>query len=384
MPGDDDETNLMPALAAVDLRRVDIDAKQAQVAALLADCQSEGLLVLHPANFRWLTAGANPSGLYGRDEMPALFFNASQRWLLASATDSPRFFNEDLDGLGFQLKEWHWTASREQMLADLVYGRRAACDQPFRECKHVGVFLASERRMLSAYETARLTDLGQTVAHALEATARNLSPGETEAEIAGHIAHRLVRHGAEPIALQVSADGAGRSHRRRSYGSAAIHQWCTLQATARQFGLHATAARTVCFGPPEATVRAEYDAALRVGAAHLAVSRAGERVLAAYDAGKAVLRATPFEHEWRTAPPFCITGREPAEGIIHPAAQDHWVVGLAVVWQERIGAAAIVDTFVLGANGWQTVTPAIDWPIRRAVVFGREFDRPDILVRPNS
>ena len=63
MPGDDDETNLMPALAAVDLRRVDIDAKQAQVAALLADCQSEGLLVLHPANFRWLTAGANPSGL---------------------------------------------------------------------------------------------------------------------------------------------------------------------------------------------------------------------------------------------------------------------------------------------------------------------------------
>lgn len=131
----DSQTLELPALADIDGRRLDIDAKQELVARLLEDCGCDGLLVLHPANFRWLTAGANPVGLIGRDEAPGLYFTVQQRWLLASGTDSPRFFAEELDGLGFHLKEWHWTMSREQMLADLIFGRKVAADQAFRDCK---------------------------------------------------------------------------------------------------------------------------------------------------------------------------------------------------------------------------------------------------------
>src|SRR5438105_3893081 len=106
-----------------DARRLDIDAKQQLIAQLLHDCGCDGLLVLNPTNVRWLTSGAGPVGLLGRDEMPGLYFTPHQRWLLASSTDSQRMFVEELDGLGFMLKEWHWSASREQLLVDLVYGR---------------------------------------------------------------------------------------------------------------------------------------------------------------------------------------------------------------------------------------------------------------------
>lgn len=376
------DTHLSFSLDGVlDRRRVDVDAKQELVAKLLHDCGCEGLLVVHPANFRWLTAGATPAGLAGRDELPALYFNSGQRWLVASATDSPRLFADELDGLGFQLKEWHWSGSREQLLADLVYARKVACDQGFRECRPVGPYFALSRRKLSAYEADRLAELGEVVTHAVEATARHFAWGDSEEEIAGHIAHRLLRHGAEPVAFQISGDGRARALRRRGFRPEAVERSCVLQVTARKFGLHATASRTVFRATPDESERAEFEAALRTRVAHLAVAKVGERVSATLDAGKGVLRPTPFEHEWRLAPPVCLTGREPSEGVFLATAQDRWVPGWAVVWQERVGAAAVVDTYLVEESGWRAMTPPTDWPIRRALSQGRKFDLPDLLVR---
>ena len=84
---------------------------------------------------------------------------------------------------------------------------------------------------------------------------------------------------------------------------------------------------------------------------------------------------------WLAAPPVMLTGREPSEGVIVPGTQDRWVPGWAAVWQERIGASAIVDTYLLEADGWRLVTPCHEWPIRRAVTPTRTFDFADLLVR---
>ena len=368
-------------LRIADQRRLDVDAKQELIAKLLHDTGCEGLLVLHPANFRWLTSGATPAGLFGRDETPALFFNPHQRWLIASAADSPRLFAEELDGLGFQLKEWHWTVSREQFLADMAYGRNLASDQPFRNCKPAGAFFAHTRRRLTAYEAERLAELGELVAHAVEATARHFDWGDPEDEIAGHLAHRLLRHGAEPVALQITGDGRGRAFRRRGFRSDRVQRVCILQSTARKFGLHATVSRTVFRSPPDDSERAEFEAALRLRVTHLAVSKLGERVYAALDAGVALLRQSPFEHEWRLAPPVCLTGREPSEGVFLAGAQDKWLPGWAAVWQERIGGVASVDTYLMQEGGWRPVTAPSLWPVRRANSRGRTFELADFLVR---
>jgi hypothetical protein len=364
-----------------DPRRQDVDAKQELIAKLLHETGCEGLLVQHPANFRWLTSGAVPVGLAGRDEAPALFFNAHQRWLLASATDSPRLFADELDGLGFQLKEWHWSASRDQLLADLTHGRTVACDQPFRDCKPAGTFFVSGRRKLSPFEIARLGELGLIVGHAVAATCKHFDWGDTEEEIAGHVAHRLLRHGAEPVTIQVNGDGRGRAHRRRGYRSDRVERCCVIQVTARKFGLHSTCARTVFRAAPDETEKAEFDTALRMRVAHLAVTRVGGHVSTTLNAGRSVLRPTPFEHEWRLSSPVCLTGREPSEGVFRAGVEDRWMATWAAAWQERIGAAAVVDTYLLEADGWRPMTPPNEWPIRRAVSQGRAFDLADLLVR---
>ena len=46
------------AAEAVPDRRADVEAKQARVATLLQEAGCEGLLVLEPENFAWLTSGA--------------------------------------------------------------------------------------------------------------------------------------------------------------------------------------------------------------------------------------------------------------------------------------------------------------------------------------
>lgn len=380
MDVDRSQMSLQPSIDT-DGRRADIDAKQRLIAQLLHEKGCEGLLVLNPANFRWLTSGASPVGLIGRDEYPGLFLTAAQRWLLSSTTDTQRFFIEDLDGLGFMLKEWHWTTSREQMLADLTFGRKVASDQSFRDCKILAYILIAERRKLSAFEISQYVELGKFVAHAVEATARNFGWGDTEEEIAGHLAHRLIRHGLEPVALQVSGDGRGREFRRRGFQPDTVDRWCVLEATARGFGLHATVSRTVTREPLVDQERGDFEAALRLRAAHLIHAKRDEPVWSAIEAGKTLLRSSAFEHEWRVAPAVTLTGREGSEGVVLPGTQERWTPGWAAVWQERIGAAAVVDTYVLETDAWRLLTPCDDWPIRRAVTPSRTFDFADLLVR---
>ena len=60
-------------------RRADIDTKQARIAALLDEFGCDGLLVLEPENFAWLTSGASARGVQDHAELPALYLNADQR-----------------------------------------------------------------------------------------------------------------------------------------------------------------------------------------------------------------------------------------------------------------------------------------------------------------
>ena len=57
-------------------RRTDVEAKQVRVANLLQEVGCEGLLVLEPENFAWLSAGAASRGVLDAGEMPALYWSA--------------------------------------------------------------------------------------------------------------------------------------------------------------------------------------------------------------------------------------------------------------------------------------------------------------------
>lgn len=363
-------------------RLADINAKQDVLLALLRERDREGLLLLDPANFSWLSAGATARGVVDPGEHPALYVQNSYRWVICSSVDTQRLFDEELDGLGFQVKEWPWSWGRTQLLADLCQGKRLLCDGPFADCLPIGDGLTPLRRRLSPWEQARLVELGKDLAHALEATCRNLHRGDSEEEIAGQLAHRLLHRGMEPIQVQASADGRLRKYRRHGATKTKVERHCVVCATARRHGLHATASRVMSFHPPDDQFRNEMETACRWSAVLIAASTVGAKMPDIFGHGQRFMESAGFEHEWRLAPLACVTGYVAKELPLLPGdSQRALESGWAVVWHASVGAVTNSDTMLVSPEGPRVMTAPELWPLKRIRVAGLTIDRPDMLVR---
>lgn len=362
-------------------RRLDVDSKQGRIAELLAELECDGLLVQDPANFAWLTSGGLARGTLDLGAAPVLYFSPEGRWLLSANVDSQRIFDEELDGLGFQLKEWPWHWGRDQLLADICFNRRVAVDVPFRDGKEVGSRLRQMRCKLTAYEQACYRALGQVLGHSVEATCRTLNPGDTEREIAGQISHRLIHRGAFPLVLTVMADARSALYRQGGFTPTPVKTYCVLTAAAQKYGLCAMASRSVCFGEPPNTYRSEHDAACRVAATYTASSWPDAVPSQVFATAKRVYELAGAEHEWRLSPQGYICARNLVEYPLYPNSEDLFQPGWAICWKAGIGAAVSCDTFQITEDGPRTITGADNWPLKKIRIQGAEFVRPDLLLR---
>ncbi|MGL4549788.1 MAG: M24 family metallopeptidase [Gemmataceae bacterium] len=365
-------------------RRADVDAKQAHVASLLRQSGRDGLLLTQPESFAWLTSGGTPRGVLDPATAPAIYCTHDARWVICSNTDSQRLFDEEIESLGFQLKEWPWHWGREQFLADLCAGRKVACDAPpglDADVVDVGPRLAALRRALTPYEQAALLAVGAVVVHAVEATCRTAERDETEREIAGQVAHRLMTRGVFPAHVGVAVDGRSRHYRRHGFTAAPMTSHAVVTATGRKYGLHATVGRMVCFGDPPDDLRAEANAVCRVSAGYVAATWPDALPREILLAGRRIYLLSGQEHEWLQSPQGHVTGRAAVEVPFLPRSEELLRAGWPVVWQATAGAAVSADTFLVGDDGAVPVTPTESWPQKRIRIQGTEVVRPDVLVR---
>src|SRR5262249_12550282 len=143
---------------------------------------------------------------------------------------------------------------------------------PLPGSKPVADRLRRMRLELSPYEQACHQALGAIVSHALEATCRTMARGDTEREVGGQLSHRLLHRGAQPVVIQVAADGRSRRYRQCGFTSQPIQNFCVLTVNARKYNLSATASRSVSFGEPDPAFASEHDAACKVSATYIASS----------------------------------------------------------------------------------------------------------------
>lgn len=362
-------------------RRADIEYKQALVANLLKEVGCDGLLVLEPENFSWLTGGGTARGILDTEAMPGLYMSGEGRWLICSNVDTQRIFDEEIDGLGFQLKEWPWHWGRGQFLADLCQGRNVACDQPLGSSKVVADQLHKLRRIFTEYEQACYRALGQIVSHALEATGRTVIQGETEREIAGQLSHRLMHRGAAPQVISVYADGRSRAYRQAGYTGALVKNYGVFTVVARKYGLSACASRTVVFGQVEGNLRKDHDAACKVSATYVAGSWPDSVPRQILASGQRIYQIAGVEHEWTLCPQGHLTGRSIVEMMLTPQNEELLQNHSAITWHASVGSAVSCDTFLISEEGPRSITAAENWPLKRIRIQGAEFVRPDLLIR---
>ncbi len=362
-------------------RRSDVDGKQALIAGLLKEIGCDGLIVQAPENFAWLTAGGAARGVIDNDALPALYYSAEGRWLLSSNVDTQRLFDEEIDGMGFQLKEWNWHQGRATLLADLTRGAKVASDLPCGDCPLVGPRLHALRLTLSEYERACYKALGLIVSHALEATGRTVAAGETEREVAGQLSHRLLHRGALPLMITVAADGRSRAYRQGSFTGTAIRSYAVLTVTVRKYGLCARASRSICFGQVDPLFRKEHDAACKISATYVASTWPDAVPRQILTSGQRIYQLTGAEYDWYLCPQGQVTGRQPVEIELTPDHEQLLQANWAVVWHASVGAAVSCDTFLISEDGPTAITGHENWPLKRIRIQGAEFVRPDLLIR---
>lgn len=358
-----------------------VEQRHRQLSAFLKERKFDGLLLMRPCSFSWLTAGGDNTRGSSSDVTSALLITPEARVILSRNTDAGQIFDRQVGGLGFQLKERHWYEDRSILMLDVVRGRTVACDQPFERCPEVAPHLAGMRLPLGSSEIRTLRELGRIVSHAVEATARNFQQDDSEAEVAGQLAYRLIRHGVHPERIQVLADGQGHRYRHWSCGPNPIERTCVISAIGRQRGLHAGTSRTVCFGHPTDEIRQPHLDSLLVQATGMFFSQRQWELYETWSRIERIYEKFGHSEEWHFADQGCVTGYELCEAPIVPRSQFRLTEGMPMIWQPSIGPALTMDTMLIGAAGFEMITPMENWPQINVDVKGVMIPRPDVLIR---
>jgi Xaa-Pro aminopeptidase len=362
-------------------RYEDVERKQSQVAEFLARKHCDGMLIRQPSNFAWFTSGAECPRHGGIEPVAALFVTPDARVVVANNVDSSLLFEKQLGGLGFQLKQRPWHEGRTALLEDLCRGRSVACDTPQAAATDVSTEFGALRLPLTALECERLRKLGAIAAHAVEATARNLEPGQTEAEIAGQLANRLIRHEVQAVRLRAVADGRGMAHRHWTFGDQPLRRWCFLSATVSRWGLYCGVTRSVVFGSPPDDLLIAFQQAGMLEATGTFFSQAGWPLSTVWQKVHRIYEKQGVGEEWQACDQADVVGYSPCEVQLVPTSTFVLWPRTAVHWHPSVGPAQVGDTMLVSDTGFELVTPPTDWPALSVTVKGKPMHLADILVR---
>jgi Xaa-Pro aminopeptidase len=362
-------------------RYEDVERKQTTVAEFLVRRQFDAMLIRQPSNFSWFTGGAACPLRAGTEPAAALFVTPDARVVVANNVDSGQLFEKPLGGLGFQLKQRPWHEGRGALLDDLCRGRRVACDTPQTGAVDVSADFAALRLPLTALECERLRTLGATAAHAVEATARNIEPGQTEADIAGQLANRLIRHEVQPVRLRAVADGRGLAHRHWNFGDQPLRRWCFLSATVSRWGLFCGVTRSVVFGSPPDDLLIAFQQAGMLAATGTFFSQAGWPLSTVWQKVHRIYEKQGVGEEWQACDQADVVGYSACEVQLVPTSPFVLVPRMPVFWHPTVGPSQLGDTLLVGESGFELLTQPTDWPALNVTVKGNPVRLADILVR---
>jgi Xaa-Pro aminopeptidase len=366
-------------------RRDDVEEKHQRVREFLDATGHDGVVFGLADSVAWFTSGGDVvQNLCSEQSSILLYINRTCRAVIADNVQSGRVFEEELAGLGFQLKERPWYEDSLQVIAELCHNKRIATDlgqSGYTHLRRENDPLFNLRRRLTSLERQRLRELGRTLSLAVEATCRNFDQGEREADVAGHLAHRLIREGVVPVDLRVASDDRLARYRQPSFKASPIRNRATIAVTGRRLGLCASVTRTVAFGPVDPEFQKHHTLAAMVDATCIFFSRPGEVVSEVFRRARRIYEKFHHPHEWTLDYQGSLMGYSPREVLLRPDSQLTLDSHMALAWSPSVCSARTEDTFLADPRGYEIVTKMENWPVIEVAVKGIVIPRPAILER---
>lgn len=361
-------------------RLSDVEQKHQRVRQLLAAQGADGLLLQHPANIAWFTAGADLSRLASDSCQTSVFITEDARLFATNAVDSALVFEREAFGLGFQLKQREWFQPHSRLIEDLCRGRKVVSDSGCQGTSVVSRPLALLRLPLTRLEVTRLRRLSRVLVHAVESTCRNIRAGMTEAAIAGEIGHRLIRRTVAPCRIQVCADGRNERYRHWSFGEDPVREYASVSCVARRWGLHLGVTRSVALNAIPDSLRAAHEHAALVHATGMYFSRNQRKLSEVWPKVRRIYEKFGMEGEWQLADQADVVGYRSSEQRLLPDNDFVLTADMAVFWHPTVGPAMMGDTVLVGQGKTERLTLSeLQWPELMVHVKGHDISCPAIL-----
>lgn len=361
-------------------RLADVEVKHDRVRQLLDQHEADALLLQDSANISWLSAGADLHRCASEDCETSLFVTRDARLFATNSVDSAQIFEREAFGLGFQLKQRDWYEPHSELVSDLCRGRTVLSDRPVRHAKPMRRAIRTMRLPLTALEAERLRTLGHVAVHAIEATGHNLQAGQTEAEVAGEISHRLMKRTVAAARVNVCGDGRNERYRHWTFGDRPIEHYAAISCVARRWGLHVGVTRTVCIDHVPDPLLQSFRHASMVHATGIFFSRTGSRLSDVWQKVQRIYEKFGMASEWQLADQASVIGYGLSDVQLRPAADFKLPASSAMFWHPSVGPAMVGDTILCTESANEQLTSSSTWPRVSVRVKGCEVTCPGILL----
>lgn len=337
----------------------------------------EGLYLQTAGSFAWATCGAasyiNTASTYG---LASLLITPEHKYLVTTNIEAPRLEKEEkLANLGWesQLTPWYETPTT---VADLSRGLKLASDAPFPGALDLSADLARLRANLTPEEGERFRELGKMCAHAMQAAIRAVRSGQTEYELASHLAVEAESQGVQAVVNLIATDERIYAYRHPLPTAKKLDKYAMLILCGRKYGLVCSLTRLVHFGPISDELKRKQAACARVDATFINSTRPGQTLGDIFAKATAAYAAAGYPGEWQNHHQGGTSGYEPREYLAVPGSPDRVSAGQAYAWNPSITGYKSEDTILVGENDNEVLTEIPGWP----VTVVDDIARPTILI----
>lgn len=367
-------------------RRDEMAGNLASLRELMAPVGVDYLVLSDQGNAAWLAGGGRSYVSWAREQGAAWFVvTPTEAILFTTNIEAGRMQTEEFPDLPYRVVSYPWWESPAASLATLISaGAPVGVDIPvpgLPGASQVGTALSRLRSRLTPAARDRARALGRAVGETLAAVCQELQPGQTELQVAGALAGRLVGQGIDPVVCLIAGDE--RIFRWRHFIPVAhpIQSYAAVAVSARQDGLVLSCTRLVHFGPPSEDVMRRLGAVRHIDAELISSTRPDVTGSELFAVAKAAYAATGFTEEWRNHHQGGLAGYKSREWLATPTATEKVEVGQLYAWNPSLPGAKSEDTILVGPQGNEILTEAGGFPYEEVVTDRGTVRRPTILIR---
>lgn len=346
--------------------------------------QGLGALVLgRQENVTWLTGARGHINLATEVSCAWIVVTEGEVRVVTNAIEAPRFRQEELGALPLEVVEFLWydEAVRTSLINTLAAGKPMGADLPLPGAVNVAGALAPLRWAVLPEEQERARKAGRAAAEVLEDTCRWIHPGQTEFEIAGALAQRIMALGMDPVVNLIATDERVFAYRHPLPTGKRLEKYAMLVICARSRGLIVSATRLVHFGPVPTGLARRMEACARVDAIAIAATRPGTPIPAIWEKITAAYAEAGYPGEWEKHHQGGLSGYLSREYRAMPGSTHVVAAGQIFAWNPSIAGVKSEDTILTTDAGVEILTATGSWPTIPVAVGGQTLQRPAILER---